>query len=247
MATKGNRWSSLLRWVLAVLVTVPFLVFQRRTGPTYPARGVAEIAGTTISYRLPRSATVGVEALVRIPAPDTAMTGTLVYRRFRSHDPWAERPLQREGGLLLGRLPELPPAGKVMYLVRVRAGEQEAQLTSEPVILRYKGRVPLGVLLPHVLFITMAMLLSNRAGLEAIARNGKPRRFMGATIVLFVVGGLVLGPIVQKMAFGAYWTGFPFGHDLTRRCLPCWGGLARGWPAVADASDAAGWLPPRLS
>jgi hypothetical protein len=25
----------------------------------------------------------------------------------------------------------------------------------------------------------------------------------------------VLGPIVQKLAFGAYWTGIPWGYDLT--------------------------------
>jgi asparagine N-glycosylation enzyme membrane subunit Stt3 len=29
------------------------------------------------------------------------------------------------------------------------------------------------------------------------------------------VGGLVLGPFVQKYAFGAFWTGFPWGYDLT--------------------------------
>jgi hypothetical protein len=29
------------------------------------------------------------------------------------------------------------------------------------------------------------------------------------------IGGLMLGPIVQKYAFGAYWTGWPFGSDLT--------------------------------
>ncbi|MEI6614889.1 MAG: hypothetical protein WCL37_08320, partial [Chrysiogenales bacterium] len=28
-------------------------------------------------------------------------------------------------------------------------------------------------------------------------------------------GGLILGPLVQKYAFGAFWTGFPLGHDLT--------------------------------
>ena len=28
-------------------------------------------------------------------------------------------------------------------------------------------------------------------------------------------GGMILGPIVQKFAFGEYWTGFPFGGDLT--------------------------------
>jgi hypothetical protein len=29
------------------------------------------------------------------------------------------------------------------------------------------------------------------------------------------VGGLALGPVVQKYAFDAYWTGWPFGQDLT--------------------------------
>jgi hypothetical protein len=32
---------------------------------------------------------------------------------------------------------------------------------------------------------------------------------------LIFVGGLILGPIVQKYAFGAFWTGWPLGHDLT--------------------------------
>lgn len=243
MTTTDSVWSSFLRWVLAALVTLPFLVFQRRTGPTYPVRGVAEVAGMSVAYRLPRSATVGAEALVRIPAPDSTITGTLVYRRFRSPDPWTAQPLQREGGLLLGRLPELPPAGKVMYLVRLRAGEQELQLTEKPVVLRYKGRVPLAVLLPHVLFITMAMLLSNRTGLEAMTRSGKPRLFMGATILLFIVGGLVLGPIVQKMAFGAYWTGFPFGHDLTdNKTLVALLGWIGAWVASRGGRQRRGWV-----
>jgi hypothetical protein len=34
-------------------------------------------------------------------------------------------------------------------------------------------------------------------------------------VILFIVGGFIFGPIVQKLAFGAFWTGFPFGHDLT--------------------------------
>ena len=35
------------------------------------------------------------------------------------------------------------------------------------------------------------------------------------SMALLIVGGLILGPIVQRFAFGAYWTGWPFGHDLT--------------------------------
>jgi hypothetical protein len=32
---------------------------------------------------------------------------------------------------------------------------------------------------------------------------------------LLILGGLVFGPIMQKYAFDAYWTGWPFGGDLT--------------------------------
>ena len=35
------------------------------------------------------------------------------------------------------------------------------------------------------------------------------------TLILFIVGGMILGPIVQYYAFGELWTGIPFGWDLT--------------------------------
>jgi len=30
-----------------------------------------------------------------------------------------------------------------------------------------------------------------------------------------LLGGMIFGPITQLYAFGALWTGFPFGYDLT--------------------------------
>jgi hypothetical protein len=42
-------------------------------------------------------------------------------------------------------------------------------------------------------------------------------------LIGITIGGLVLGPIVQKHAFGAYWTGWPFGEDLTdNKTLAMW-------------------------
>jgi hypothetical protein len=35
------------------------------------------------------------------------------------------------------------------------------------------------------------------------------------TFVCLFIGGMILGPVVQKFAFGEYWTGVPFGFDLT--------------------------------
>jgi hypothetical protein len=58
------------------------------------------------------------------------------------------------------------------------------------------------------------MLLSTRAALAALF-GGDARRLARLTLLLLVAGGFVLDPIVQKIAFGAYWTGIPWGWDLT--------------------------------
>ena len=74
--------------------------------------------------------------------------------------------------------------------------------------------MPTAVLVPHVLCMFLGMLFSTAAALAALA--GAPiRRLALATFGLIAVGGFILGPIVQKAAFGAYWTGVPFGWDLT--------------------------------
>ena len=41
------------------------------------------------------------------------------------------------------------------------------------------------------------------------------RKLAWVTLGLMTVGGLMLGPVVQEYAFGAFWTGVPFGWDLT--------------------------------
>ena len=51
--------------------------------------------------------------------------------------------------------------------------------------------------------------------IPTIAPGLKARRQAWVAFALLVVGGLALGPVVQKFAFDAYWTGWPFGTDLT--------------------------------
>jgi hypothetical protein len=61
----------------------------------------------------------------------------------------------------------------------------------------------------------MAMLFSTLTGLVVIFRAKNSYIFAWITVISVGIGGLILGPIVQKFAFDAYWTGWPFGHDLT--------------------------------
>ncbi len=120
------------------------------------------------------------------------------------------------GGTLRGSLPHQPPAGKLDYRISLQQGNAQVMVPETGgVVIRFKGDVPLFVLIPHVIAMFGAMLLSTRVGLEIF--NSRPRytSLTRWTIGFLAVGGMILGPIVQKYAFDAYWTGWPFGYDLT--------------------------------
>jgi hypothetical protein len=87
--------------------------------------------------------------------------------------------------------------------------------SNEEVVIRFKGNVSIYILIPHIIFIFGAMLLSTRTGLEYFNKMKNLKLYTILTIMFIIIGGFILGPIVQKYAFGEFWTGFPFGHDLT--------------------------------
>lgn len=201
-----------LLWVLALLVMLAAAVWQRRTGPSYPARGDLSGPNGPVAYAFPRSHETTSGAVVTVPAVRPA--GTLVWRRYPTREAFQAIPLVRQGDSLVATLPPQPPAGKAEYYLEL-SGETALRVPArETVVLRYRGPVNLYVLIPHVLTMFLSMLLAVRAGLGALARLQEPRIAWHA-LAGFTLGGLILGPIVQKQAFGAYWTGVPFGWDLT--------------------------------
>jgi hypothetical protein len=203
-------------WILAFLITLSTAVYQRRTGPTYPVNGKTTIANTQISYELLRTHVTGKDCPVQIEMQNPEISGTVLYKRHKTSDSWSSIPMKRQEISLVGYLPHQPPAGKLQYKVVLSHQGVETSLTGEkPVIIRFKGAVPLWILIPHVIVMFMAMLFSARAGIEALRPKSNPRKLALWTTGILIVGGFILGPLVQKFAFGALWTGFPFGFDLT--------------------------------
>ena len=49
----------------------------------------------------------------------------------------------------------------------------------------------------------------------ALANMPSYKKHMGVTIIFLLIGGFILGPVVQKFSFGQFWTGWPLGEDLT--------------------------------
>lgn len=194
-------------------------VFQRMTGPSYPMRGEARLSeNESIRYRLPRSDEGRGKLDVSIPEPSGGAQAVLEWRRYPTDEAFQSLEMApNDDGRVLATIPRQPPAGKVEYRILVHGeGTPTGIPAAESVVARFRGDVPAWVLIPHILAMFTSMLVSTRALFEVL-RPGKPgaRGLVLTSMALLVTGGLVLGPIVQKFAFGAFWTGWPFGHDLT--------------------------------
>jgi hypothetical protein len=198
-------------------------VWQRLTGPTHPRRGTTRIAGQDVRWRLLRSSVSGEPFMVALPAPE-GVTGRVHYRRYPTGEPFRELPMSREGGTLVALLPTQPPAGKLEYSVSLATPAGPVRVPEgEPIVMRFKGDVPALVLVPHVVTMFVSMMIGIRAALAAALGRPEAHRYAWVAVVGIAIGGLVLGPIVQKYAFGAYWTGWPFGGDLTdNKTLAMW-------------------------
>ena len=229
-----------LLWVLAVLLMAGSVIYQRRTGPTHPLRGSVTAGGKTVAYKLIRSEETVRQA--RVALPDPGVPATLVWRRFPTQEAWTRQPMAKEvkdgKAELAGYLPIQPAAGKVEYTVEVGEGAATTLVpASGPIVLRYKGPVATPLLVSHIAMMFLAVLVGLRAGLGAIFDKEAPRRLLWFTLAAVTVGGLVLGPFVQKAAFGHYWTGWPWGYDLTDNKTLLM------WLAVAAAAGVAGARP----
>lgn len=227
MTNGKGRWGiGALLWLLAFLLMLGAGVYQRLTGPTHPMRGAFETPGGTVSYRLARAAWTDEQA--RIVAPDAPGVegGAVVWRRYPTDDEWSEAPLVLEGEEWSARLPSQPAAGKLEYFVRLEVGGDRVRLPAADrgqAVLRYRDPVPIGVLIPHIAFMFFGVLVAWRAGLGALFHPRGLRRLAWWAFGLFTIGGMILGPVVQKYAFDDWWTGVPFGWDLTdNKTLVMW-------------------------
>ena len=210
----NNRKKSILFWILSVIIMLAAASWQRMSGPTYPKRGEVTIGSQVVGFKLLRSFDSGKNAPVSILISGDNISGNVLYKRFNTNDEWTKIAMEKSGDTLLAFLPTQPPAGKLTYEVFLES-ENESVSLMEPVVIRFKGAVPAYILLPHIFFMFFAMLFSLRAGFEVISKGEKVYTFTWITIILILLGGLILGPIVQKYAFDAYWTGWPNGNDLT--------------------------------
>lgn len=217
-----------IAWTVAIIITIAAVIFQRGTGPTKPQEIPFLIPGQTNEtvMECPRSltrnpdgglSTIDVKIKEKNFDADQISTVSIVYKRYPSTDASTKLSAQKEiiDGVfhIRGEVPTQPAAGKVEYSI-VLTFLDGSLYNSESVILRFRNDVPALVIIPHILFMYLALLLAIVTGLN-VFRENKAHKFATATLIAFFIGGFILGPLLQHYAFGVYWSGWPLGGDLT--------------------------------
>ncbi|MFA6769933.1 MAG: hypothetical protein WCR71_02025 [Bacteroidales bacterium] len=215
-------------WFAAALITLSAVIYQRVTGPTNPLKVTFSLGGENYKASFPRSletlvslneinsSEVTSELKVKLEPAKSDISLLVMYKRYPREDSLKTiKALYKEGAYYL-EMPSQPPAGKIIYYPLLIKDCKEIMLQKESgIILRFKAPVSSRILIPHIILMFAAMLFSNFAGIAAFFNISKIGKYAIITLIALGVGGLVFGPLVQKAAFGAYWTGWPFGQDLT--------------------------------
>jgi hypothetical protein len=202
-------------WILAALITVAAAMYQRLTGPTYEKEVRFELEDKEYVANLPMSTNGTDSCAIKLEIP-ASVKGILFYKRYPTNEGWQSTVFRKDENGQVAYLPGQPPAGKLQYYIGFRSGKKIIYIArNNPLTIRFKGKVPNGILISHVLVMFLAMLFSTLAGLYALGNLSNYRIYGYITLILLIIGGFILGPTMQYYAFGDPWTGIPFGWDLT--------------------------------
>jgi len=220
-------------WFLAFIITIGAAIYQRQTGPTYPKDMDVTLNDEDYELKLVRSLALDERPEVKLNVEDKTVKARLFFKRFKSDEEYQVTDftyrvypvnsflmnkvfkIYDEKGLF-AEVPQQPAAGKIQYYFEITDNKgTQSFFKDSPIVIRFKGGVPSSILVPHILFMFMAMLFSTLAGLMSLIKYPLFKKYSIWTLILFIAGGMILGPVVQYYAFGDLWTGIPFGWDLT--------------------------------
>jgi hypothetical protein len=232
ISVKRHKW---VIWTLSCVLAFAMMIFQRLTGPTYPVSGKMVVGTETVGFKFYRSHAGPEDHRIQVRVQSPSISGEVKWKRYKTEDPLCLTKVSHEGEnpwtriamrlcpdtqgnvrCLEATLPHQPPAGKLLYFVDLWDKDKPASLTGDkPVIIRFRGDVPAWLLILHIVLLVVAMVWATQAALEALLQGEKVYSHALIAFWALLAGGLVLGPLVQYYAFGAFWTGFPMGYDLT--------------------------------
>ena len=248
------------RWALALVLALAGLFAQRLLSSKLPLAVLVDWEGRQVSAELARSHVGPGGQRLSIQGLDADWTGELIWRPA-GEGSFTRTALRNLGSLITGEIPAHPRGTQVEYRIEITTQRGLLRLpTRGTVITQFRGAAPLWVSLPHIVLLALGLLLAMRAGLEALALGEHAQGFASGSLLAFLGGGLILGPLMKHHAYGFLWAGPPQGLDSTDTktliLLLAWllplllrarGRRVRHWILLAALLSLAAFLIPHSS
>ncbi|MDR0971530.1 MAG: hypothetical protein LBM25_04010 [Bacteroidales bacterium] len=207
-----NKNTKILFWIVAIILTALLSIYQRQTGPTIAKKVKISLDNQEYNLKFPRSLTIG-ENTITLNIKDTTINAKFFYKRYPTNESFAYLNFERNSnGELFLEVPPQKKAGKIQYYIEIN---DKTLFENDPLVLRFKGYVPPAIIIPHIIFMFLSMLFALYGLLLAIFNLKNIKKYIILTLISIIIGGFIFGPLLQNYAFGVYWSGFPFGGDLT--------------------------------
>ncbi len=118
----------------------------------------------------------------------------------------------------------LPWAGKFRYVFRAGQADGTEKVLDrggEPLTVRFRGDVPDLLTVLHILpmflgfYCVILSALDSLTFFRGVEPKRSPHRTGLAGWIWMAIGGVPIGMLMNRFAFGVYWEAWPFGADVT--------------------------------
>ena len=202
--------------MLTIVVVLGGLVYQRVTTPSYPLDVERIHEGRTIRASLGRSHFGAEDQRIVIEGTPPEWEGELLWRNVAEGGAYQHAPLRNLGAMTIASIPNQPRGQRVEYRIEFVIDEGLLRIPRlGTVITRFKGETPSWVVVGHVLLIYCALLFGTRAGLDAVNLGARGPFYAKLSLLSFILGGFLFGPLLKWYAYGRLWGGPPLGADST--------------------------------
>lgn len=201
---------------LSICLCVFLALFQRITGPTYPVKGKIKIDDFDITYKFPRSCDISQDKCVVKIFSQKDLGFYLMYRRHKVEEDFKRINFENTDGYFFAVLDDdYKPASKIEYDVYYQLKDKILKINNKTVVLRFKNKVSVLIIVLHIILMFLFLTITFYLSFSILFEKSYSNVLFWINYISLFVGGFILGPLLQKQAFGVWWSGFPFGYDMT--------------------------------
>jgi len=222
--------------ILSILLSLALMFCSRQISLRNAAflviqKGDVRIEHLTVTDKI-GPGDVKIEVKIITPQPYEDYTKKLFYKiddgAYKSVDFTIEAGEDSLKPNFIAHIPSQEKGKRVYYYIMVedKKGNKltlpdKIETIDPPFMLKFKGKVPVVLIIAHVLgmaaalfftFLTFFFAIDTLLGKDILKKLGFSISF---TAISIFIGGMLVGAWVTHYTFGGYWEGIPIGWDIT--------------------------------